>query len=238
MMIGILSDIHGNSFALEAVLLQARKMGIEHLIILGDMVGYYYNAAEVFEMLDPWSNNMIKGNHEEMLFQLLSNQVALEDVRAKYGSGLSIAATTLGESRLSEIKALKSTELLKLDLLTIRIAHATPWGKDDYIYPDAKVEVLEQCENDGVDFVFLGHTHYPLTYVGRRSIVINPGSVGQSRVRGGIADWGILNSTNRVYVAMQTPYHTHPLKQQIKQIDPDITYLTNILERRPSYETI
>jgi putative phosphoesterase len=238
MLIGILSDIHGNSFALERVLMQARKMRLDHLIVLGDMIGYYYNATEVFQMLDPWSKIMIRGNHEDMLFQLLSNQVSAESVRANYGSGLSIAAKTLGESRIMQIKALNSMEHLELDEVRILIAHATPWGADQYIYPDAKPEVFKTCENDNFDLVLLGHTHYPLTYLGRRSIVINPGSVGQSRVRGGVAEWGILNSTNRVYVAMQTQYSTIPLKEQISLNDPDIAYLSNILERRPLYETL
>ncbi|MFO0212044.1 MAG: metallophosphoesterase family protein, partial [Pseudanabaena sp.] len=67
MKIGVLSDIHGNHLALEAVLKEARKLGVEKLLILGDLVGYYYHSVEVLRQLEEWSTEMIGGNHEEMM---------------------------------------------------------------------------------------------------------------------------------------------------------------------------
>ncbi len=54
MKIGVLSDIHGNHYALKAVLEEARRCGVEYLFILGDLVGYYYYPDEVLKLLEGW----------------------------------------------------------------------------------------------------------------------------------------------------------------------------------------
>ena len=67
MKIGVLSDIHGNHIALEAVLTEAVSLDINRLCVLGDMVGYYYHPDRVLEMLKAWPVDVIQGNHERML---------------------------------------------------------------------------------------------------------------------------------------------------------------------------
>ena len=64
MKVGIISDIHGNHYALEEVLKVAIREGVEKLLVLGDIVGYYYHPEIVLEMLYKWSYEIIKGNHE------------------------------------------------------------------------------------------------------------------------------------------------------------------------------
>ena len=46
--IGILSDIHGNYDALEAVLKRAKKEKIDRFIFCGDLIGYYYEPKKMF----------------------------------------------------------------------------------------------------------------------------------------------------------------------------------------------
>ena len=62
MKIAIISDIHGNYEALFSVLEKAKKESVEHLLILGDIVGYYYHPDKVLNLLAQWSYDMIKGN--------------------------------------------------------------------------------------------------------------------------------------------------------------------------------
>ena len=66
MKIAILSDIHGNVFALESVLNAVKKKGIDTLIIAGDFVGYYFWPADVFSLLEGWNLVAIRGNHDQM----------------------------------------------------------------------------------------------------------------------------------------------------------------------------
>ena len=74
MLIGILSDIHSNYYALKSVLNKAKKIGIDKLIIAGDYFGYYYNPDLVFSLLQNWDWIGIKGNHEIILENLIKKK--------------------------------------------------------------------------------------------------------------------------------------------------------------------
>ena len=63
MRIALLGDIHGNSFALAAVLGAARATRVEKLLITGDFVGYYFWPREVLDMLRDWEVEAVRGNH-------------------------------------------------------------------------------------------------------------------------------------------------------------------------------
>ena len=52
MKIAILSDIHGNIFALDAVLKKVLQAEVDRIIFLGDFTGYYYHSRQVFEKLN------------------------------------------------------------------------------------------------------------------------------------------------------------------------------------------
>ncbi|MCG8476267.1 MAG: metallophosphoesterase, partial [Cytophagales bacterium] len=64
MKIAILSDIHGNNAALSEVLRSIDRQGISSLFVLGDQLGYYLQAEEVYKELSRYGNCMIQGNHE------------------------------------------------------------------------------------------------------------------------------------------------------------------------------
>ena len=73
MKVAVLSDIHGNYDAFKEVLKKAEQEGVKHLLILGDIVGYYYSPQKILKSLSDWSFDMIKGNHEDILGSLISN---------------------------------------------------------------------------------------------------------------------------------------------------------------------
>jgi putative phosphoesterase len=231
MLIAVLSDIHGNSSALRRVLDEATSLRVDHLLILGDQIGYYYDASGVYDLIDSWSKDMIRGNHEDMLEGLLTQSINPDVVKSKYGSALEIAARTLSAQKLEVIRQHNRTKVVCYDNIKILLAHGSPWNTDQYIYPDANKELIERCDSGDLDYVFLGHTHYPFLYRAKHALIINPGSVGQSRVCGGIADWGILNTTNGVYTPRHTPYDTKSICDMVQKIDPEVPYLRDVLDR-------
>jgi putative phosphoesterase len=231
MLIAVLSDIHGNSTALKAVLAEAARLKVSHMLILGDLVGYYYDAREVFELLSDVSKTTIKGNHENFMTGVMEGTVDPELMHKKYGSGLSIAIKTLSLDMIRQVHEMKDTEILRMDGLTIQICHGSPDSVDQYVYPDAEPAVLDKFDVAGIDYIFAGHTHYPFVRIGKHSVWANPGSVGQSRVHGGIADWAILDTARNVYIPKQTKYDTGAIKEIVKKTDPHLAYLHTILER-------
>lgn len=231
MKIAVISDIHGNYDALEVVLKKARAEGVKHLLVLGDIVGYYYHPDKILSALFEWSYDLIKGNHEYMLEDLMKDASIGESIRLKYGSGHQEAIDKLSKEQLQFLKTLPDTKTVKLDDATILMCHGSPWSNDFYIYPDADNETLLKCDSSIHDFVLIGHSHYQFAVRNKSSMLVNPGSVGQSRQHGGLADWCIINTENKCFQMLSTPYSTEKLITEIATKDKDIDYLNKILKR-------
>ena len=204
---------------------------VEHLLILGDVVGYYYHPDKVMTLLAEWDFDMIKGNHEEILRNLLSNPSLNESIRLKYGSGHQHAIKKLDKKTIISLINLPSKKTVIIDGISFGLNHGTPWDSNEYLYPDADVKKINRCDSIDHDFVLIGHTHYSFTHQCENSILINPGSVGQSREKGGYAYWAIINTEDKSYHIKKTKYNTTSLVEEINKFDPDINYNLKILTR-------
>lgn len=231
MKVGIISDIHGNHYALAEVLKAAAKQGVEKLLFLGDIVGYYYHPEKCLKMLSDWPHEIIKGNHEEILQDLYNNKIDSETVKGKYGSAHNLALNNLDEKTLKWLFNLPIQKSVTIDGISFQMNHGSPWSIDEYIYPDAPVEKLDECNSDDHDFVLIGHTHYQFSFQCKKSMLINCGSVGQSRQKGGIANWAIADTKDKSIEMKATPYDTSELLNEIQKIDPDFDYLSKVLTR-------
>lgn len=231
MKIAIISDIHGNIDALVEVLKKAKKEGVAHLLVLGDIVGYYYHPDQILKVLSEWSYDLIKGNHEKILEDLIADPSISESIRLKYGSGHQEAIRKLTEEQLAFLRDLPETKSVTFDGTSVLMCHGSPWSNDFYIYPDCDKETIEKCDSVAHDFVLIGHSHYAFGIKNATSMLINPGSVGQSRQLGGKASWCIIHTENRCFQMMTTDYSTEKLLSEIQEKDPDIPYLTKILKR-------
>lgn len=231
MKLALLGDVHGNADALGAVLAAAHKMGVEHLLVTGDLVGYYFAPAKVLDLLATWSRHVVRGNHEEMLVAARADRTAFESIKNRYGSGIQLALEQLSESQLDEVCSLPHP--LKLDLGGCRIllCHGAPWDVDQYVYPDATPDLLERCIEPGFDLVVLGHTHYPMTRKMGSTQIVNPGSVGQPRNRQPGAQWAFLDTASRQLEFKVEQYDRAPLIRECQTRHPELPYLAKILER-------
>jgi len=231
MKVAVISDIHGNYDALLAVLKKAKNEGVEHLLVLGDIVGYYYHPEKILNILLEWSFDIIKGNHEYILENLIADPSKAMSIRLKYGSGHQEALNKLSLKQLNFLKNLKEIKSVQFQDTSLLMCHGSPWSNDYYIYPDSKKKIIEKCESLEHDFVLIGHSHYSFAIKNTNSVLINPGSVGQSRQQGGKANWCIINTENKCFQMLSTDYSTEKLLREVKEKDPKITYLTEILKR-------
>jgi putative phosphoesterase len=232
MKIAVISDIHGNYDALDAVLKEAKKLGVEHLLVLGDLVGYYYHPDKILNALSEWSFDLIKGNHEYILENLIVDSSLAETIRLKYGSGHQEAINKLTQQQLGYLKDLPETKSVQFDETSLLMSHGSPWSNDYYIYPDCDQEIIEKCDSKVHDFVLIGHSHYAFAIKNKHSVLINPGSVGQSRQKGGKAFWTLLNTENGCFQMLSTGYDTKNLLDEIEKKDSDISYLSRVLTRK------
>lgn len=232
MKIGIVSDIHGNSVALEVVLKEAGVQGVKHLLILGDLVGYYYHPDTVLRQLKKWPHDMIQGNHERMLKAALSDQDTAQAIKKKYESGIEIALEKLTKEEIEELINLPESKDVEIDNVTFRLFHGAPWDKDEYIYPDSEKDILDRAASEDADFVLLGHTHHPFVYKKDNTVVANVGSVGQARDEGGVACWGIIDTATKKITLIRTPFSSSEIIEEVKKIDPENPYLHEIFSRK------
>ncbi|MFD2206860.1 metallophosphoesterase family protein [Kiloniella antarctica] len=230
MKIALLADIHGNAYALSAVLEAAERAGAVRLLIAGDLTGYYPDVVSVLAMLDAWDWVSVGGNHEAMLKDW-RNGLNRDVILNKYGSALKTAFEELSDQQIEMLVSLPSIFDVEIKGRRVRICHGTPWNRDEYAYPDAKHEVKEHFAEDLSDLVIFGHTHYPTQWQVGETLIVNPGSTGQPRDRKPGACWALWNVETNVVEFHREAYDMEKLIARCKVSDPNTPFLWNVLTR-------
>jgi len=231
MKVAIISDIHANKYALESVLKVLNKERVDHILVAGDLVGYYYWPCEVIDfcMGDP-RVQCVRGNHEEYLEDALQDADRLSELTVKYGSGHQRCLEAVTSKQLDWLRSLPRTIETKIDDISFFVAHGSLSSADEYIYPDAPLETLISNYSDA-DFTVFGHTHYAFIHTHNQQCLINPGSVGQPRDFGGAASFAIVDSRNRSVRFKRTPFDVNEIIAASEEFDPAVPYLRKILKR-------
>lgn len=180
MRIGVLSDVHANLPALEAVLEDLPP--VDGLINAGDVVGYNPWPRECLEAIRERDVASVMGNHD---------RAVASDSNFRFNSmaaaGVSHARDELGDDQLAWLADLPDERTCFE--ARVRIVHGHPDDPDRYTYPeDFSPSLLED-----VDVLVLGHTHVQHAERYPDGIVLNPGSVGQPRDRDPRAAYAILD---------------------------------------------
>jgi len=230
MRFAVLSDLHGNQYALSAVLEEIDEEGIDKLLILGDFVGYYYGILEILNMLEKYQCYSIKGNHEDLLANAIKVK-SFKKLNTKYGRSHLMSFKSLNSEQLNSLITLPNTLELTIDGIRILMCHGSPWDNNFYVYPNSDHLVHKRFEEYPFDFIFFGHTHHTTMFKTKHGIIVNPGSIGQSREIGGEAFWGILDTEQKCYYQRTTSYDVRKLQNEVLEYDPELIYNFKILER-------
>lgn len=230
-LIAVVADIHGNAYALEAVLRNAASAGANRLAVLGDLVGYYYQPERVLELLADWSATIIRGNHEDLLQAWLAADVTTRlELRSRYGSGFAVCESMPGDS-LRWLQQLPHPLVLPVDHQRAILSHGHPAAIERYVYPDRVQTELAAEDVKDADIIWLAHTHYPMDAQRSGVRICNPGSVGQPRDGDPRASWALWEPAANTVTWMRTGYDRTALIDEIAQRDPDVPYLRDVLTR-------
>lgn len=228
--IAVLGDIHGNADALEAVLRAAATAGATRLVVLGDLVGYYYEPARVLDLLTAWPSIIIRGNHEDLLQAwLVGDTTSRHTLRTRYGSGFAVCESVVPAASLRWLQQLPHPLVLPVEGRRTVLGHGHPGAIGTYVYPDRVETELAVEDVRGADIVWLGHTHYPMDVMRSGVRVCNPGSVGQSRDGDPRASWALWEPATNTVTWVRTDYDRGALLGEIAQRDPDVPYLRDVL---------
>ncbi len=213
----VLSDIHGNLEALEAVLRAAGSFRWKELWFLGDLYGYGPNPEECFEILKQYNLCFIPGNHDLLFCGRLKASLFSEEA---YRASLVTRA-------LARQKSLNLVKLLPAEQIHrgIHLLHGSLENPScDYIL-DAE-DARRNFALAQKACTLFGHSHQQGFFLqepsgeivharGRHGLsvswkkkkaLINPGSVGQPRDGNPEAAWGLLDNRKKEFTFFRSPY--------------------------------
>ena len=232
MRIAILSDIHSNSFALQAVLHEVNKRHINQLRVLGDFFGYYPWACETFNLLKPFLENsfFIKGNHDQLLLDNEPPQPLPSYWKmARHNRGMLLENEP---AAIHWLNTLKFSNTIHVENIEFNIFHGTPMDEESgRFYPDSEMKTELLGAKKG--FILLGHTHYPLLKndnIANR-IIFNPGSVGQPRDGDPNPSWGIFDTETISFNFERTSYDFGAAVTLLKELNWDERSIASLQKR-------
>ncbi|MDB5506641.1 MAG: Serine/threonine protein phosphatase [Devosia sp.] len=182
MRLAVISDIHGNSFALEAVLADIARQAPDQIVNLGDVLASPIAPRETAELLSGRNIVTIRGNHDRWMTTLRVEAQAPVD---------RFATAQLTDAQHDWLATLPATAVVE----DVYLCHATPtsdeamwldtlWDGRTTTLPDED-EVTRKADGIVYPVILCGHTHIPRAvrlHDGRQ--VINPGSVGLQTMHG------------------------------------------------------
>ncbi|HUB77488.1 MAG TPA: metallophosphoesterase family protein [Bryobacteraceae bacterium] len=175
MRILIVSDLHGNLEAVEAL-----PRDFDRLWVLGDLVNYGPNPAEVIAFVREKASLVVRGNHDHAVGfdedpRCSARFRAMAEETSRY------TRSVLGEEPRKYLRSLPLTESTAADGRLILMCHAAP---SDPLFEYRRQESDlwgDDVVDEDIDVELVGHTHIPFIRQLPGRIVVNPGSAGQPK---------------------------------------------------------
>ncbi len=225
----VISDIHSNASALEAVLRDAPAF--DALICLGDIVGYGPNPNACVERVQDLDPTCVSGNHDQGAVGQADVLIFNRDAR----EALSWTQRELTPANLSFLRSLSPAAALTDDK-SIVMAHGSPrdpvW---EYIVdPSAATQNFRQFS---FQVLLVGHSHLPLIFewlddqqrvaplrpepgvplhIDGRRLILNPGSVGQPRDTNPHASYAMLDTEESTWTLHRTAYPVEITQERMR----------------------
>jgi len=176
MRVAVLSDVHANPFALDAVLRDVEELGVDELVCLGDVaIGPF--PHETVARLRELGCPMLMGNWDSWFLH------GVPRLGGEVGPRLSEqgdwCVTRLDAADLEFIRGFQPALELQLDGSRLALFHASPRSLDELLLPDVSRRKLDKALEDvHAGLILGGHTHLQMLRRRPDSLFANPGSVG------------------------------------------------------------
>ncbi|MFO0972507.1 MAG: metallophosphoesterase family protein [Phycisphaerae bacterium] len=220
----IISDIHSNLEALQAVLADIDLRRVEKIVCLGDVVGYGASPGPCLDLVMQRTVVSLCGNHDHAVFYEPTNFNAAAE-RACYWTRQALEEDADAETRNRRWRFLGNLPV-RFALNDMLFVHASPRKPiNEYLFPDDVYanpqKLLANFERMDKTTCFVGHTHVPGVFVddpyfeppyemdggkyhiGEEKVIINVGSVGQPRDRDPRASYVVVDETEIEFVRLE-----------------------------------
>lgn len=228
MRLAIISDIHSNIEALEAVIADAAVFRIDRFICLGDIVGYGANPNLCIRRIASLPGIVsILGNHDETA----RRKGPVYNMNPNAGQAVLWTRSRLSRESIAFLQ--KMLPLLKQDHMIF--AHAAPWAPLEWRYVISADQARRSFYRTKEKILFIGHTHLPLMirqemlgtrfenpaensmmYAGDKNrFIINCGSVGQPRDGDPRASYVIYDTKRKTILFRRIRYDCQKAAEKI-----------------------
>lgn len=188
----IISDIHANIEALEAVIADATSQHIDEFVCLGDVVGYNAAPSECIRRIRKLGCKVVKGNHDHYCSD---PNVNLDDFQPNAASVIEWTRRNISEGDTAWLRELPFTAAI----MGFTIVHSTLDSPEHFRYAFDRLDAKDSFSYQRTRVCFHGHTHVPCIFrrasagadveklapangsLGTGNYFVNVGSVGQPR---------------------------------------------------------
>lgn len=217
MRVAVISDIHGNQIAFDAVLQDlAQQPAIDQMVIAGDLCLNGPCPRQVLEMIQGLGCPVVQGN--------VDSEVVNEAPEKSVKKRTTVAWTReqIGQTGIDYLASLPLSHLVPnaggTDLLVV---HANPLNQEDAIFPNAPDDMLEHLlgtMEPNIGALAYGHLHIAYTRRWRHLLLADVGSCGLPRDEDVRASYGILSWQDTMWEAEihRVPYDVKAVVKQIK----------------------
>lgn len=233
MKFALITDIHANAQALEAVLADAATRGVDRHVFLGDLVGYGGDPAGVVDRIAAMVRDdgaiAVRGNHDHFTCHAVPGTmhpdaaIALEWTREKLSPA---QLDFLGELPITERRG----ECL--------FVHASAYQPASWIYIQGRAEAMQSLQATDAHYTFCGHMHEPMLYhmsgtgkagdfrpepdieiplLPHRQWLVIPGSCGQPRDGNPAACYAVFDDERSALTYHRVPYDVEAAAARIRE---------------------
>ena len=153
MRVAIISDIHANLQALQAVLLDIKQNNIDSIVCLGDIVGYGPRPKQVLEEVTCRTENIILGNHDAVI----GNRLNPNEFNDNAHEAIDWTRECLGDDSAKFFGKVPTT--LQFD--DVLCVHAEAAEPENWNYITNPESALPSFLTTDASLIFMGHTHLP-----------------------------------------------------------------------------
>ena len=216
----LLSDIHGNLTALNAVLDDMKTRDYDAVLCLGDLIGYYTKPVEVIKLIKKLSRITVMGNHDWVGADL--NNPLFKITRPAAQESLKFTNPLINKTNRKWLLSLPLKVILETPYATATLVHGHPKTIFDYVYGSTKKLFDQEIElaltDTQTDYLFVGHSHIQGEYFSPSGkIFVNPGAIGQPRDNDIRAAYAIVDFEKRKNELLRVKYDVQEVINDISK---------------------
>lgn len=224
--IAIISDIHSNIYALDAVLADINNLECTDVICCGDLVGYGPRPNEVIKRIRDLEIPTVMGNYDEAVgFLLPACGCNIDNPKQKSLSNNSLKWTVANTKDINRkfLRELPESMEMIFDSKSLIVIHSSFESMSEYIYETDSERISEILDNIEQDIYVFGHTHFPFIKAVGNKVIVNAGSVGRPKNCDNRASYVLFEIDNDKILGSirKVPYDIEKVAMEIEHSELD-----------------